>query len=179
MKLNMDLAREFKKILEDFGHDVLVIKQDKKLYCSCYNEVTQEASRDCPLCLGLGWTFTAERHTTRSEDATGATQLIKLMKNSHIGNVVSGDRKYFFLPNMNAIEKDLIVEVEWDKFGKPTYKDGGIWSVTTIDKNLNLGAGKDVYKVYYASETPVRSKIRGIRISEINGIKQYNILLEG
>lgn len=175
----MDLAREFENILRDFGHDVLVLRTDRKLFCSCYNEVTQEASRECPICLGLGWTFTAERHTTRSQEAIGSTQLARVLNDTGIGSVAVSDRKYFFLPNMKAVEKDLIVEVEWDDFGRPTYTDGGIWAITNVVKSKNLGKGKEVYKTYYASETPVRSKIRGIRISELNGIKQYNILMEG
>lgn len=51
--------------------------------------------------------------------------------------------------------------------------------ITNVDHTQDLGEGKTIYKVYYATVQPVRSKIRGIRISEINGVKQYNILLEG
>lgn len=179
MKTSIDLANEFKKILEEYGHDVLVLRQDKKLFCSCYNEVTQEASRDCPICLGMGYTFVAERHTTRAEGAVGANQLINVLKTEDIGSVLTGDRKYYFLPNMKANEKDLIVEVDWDQFGRPTYNNEGIWKISNVDHTQNLGEGKEVYKIYYASLTPVRSKVRGIRISEINGVIQYNILMEG
>lgn len=179
MKTTIDLAEEFKNILEEYGRDVLVLRQDKKLFCSCYNEVTKEASRDCPVCLGLGYSFVSERHTTRAEGAVGATQLINLLKQQDIGDVMGGDRKYYFMPNMTANEKDLIVEVDWDQFGRPVYNNKGIWKITNVDHTQNLGQGKEIYKIYYASLTPVLSKVRGIRISEINGIKQYNILMEG
>lgn len=179
MKTNIDLAQEFRKILDEYGTDVLVLKQEKKLFCECYNEVTQEASRECPVCLGLGYSFVAERHKTRAEGAVGATQLINLLKQEEIGDVMGGDRKYYFSPDMKANEKDLIVEVDWDQYGRPTYNNEGIWKITNVDHTQTLGEGKEVYKVYFASITPVRSKIRGIRISEMHGIKQYNILMEG
>ncbi|MES9681829.1 hypothetical protein ABWK22_02690 [Gottfriedia acidiceleris] len=177
MKTSIDLAQEFKNILEEYGYDVLVLRQDKKLFCTCYNEVTQEVSRDCPLCLGMGYTFTAERHTTRSEGAVGATQLINALKTEDIGAVLTSDRKYYFLPNMIANEKDLIVEVDWDQFGNPSYSEKGIWKITNVDRTQKLGVN-EVYKIYYSSLTPVRSKIRGIRISEINGVVQYSIIME-
>lgn len=71
------------------------------------------------------------------------------------------------------------MEVEWDRFGKPVYKGGGIWNVTAINRNMYFDSSTPVYKVYYTAQTAVRSKIRGIHISEINGIKQYNIAMEG
>lgn len=178
MRVSIDLAKEFKTILEEYGHDVLVLRVDKKKRCSCYNEVTLEASRTCPICFGLGWSYIAERHTCRAEDASIEESLVRAVKGNIMGNVVSGGRKYFFLPNMKADEKDLIVEVEWDRFGRPKYKDAGIWEINYIDHNLKLGQEKDVYRVVYVSENPVQSKVRGIRMSEINGILQYQVALE-
>lgn len=179
MRVSINLAKEFKTILKEYGHDVLVLRVDKKKRCSCYNEVTLEASRSCPVCFGLGWSYIAERHTCRAEDASIEESLVRAVKGNIMGHVVSGGRKYFFLPNIKVNEKDLIVEVEWDRFGRPKYNNGDIWEINYIDKNLKLGQGKDVYKIIYTSETPVHSKIRGIRMSEINGIIQYQVTLEG
>lgn len=180
VKVSFSLKKEFEDILEEYGRDVLVVRRDKRLYCSCFNEVSQEASRTCGLCLGLGWTYIAERHRTRAEDEADPAQLVRLMAIKGIGDVIAGDRKYYFKPNMHASEKDLIVEVTWDKFGRPTYnEDGGIYSISAVDRNQNLGSDKDVYRIYYAAETPVRSKIRGIRINEVHGKKQYVVLMEG
>lgn len=179
VKVSFDLAKEFKDILKEYGRNVLVLRRNKQKYCSCYNEVTREASRTCGLCLGLGWSYIAEKHTTRSEDEADPAQLVKLMSSTGIGDVIAGDRQYYFLPNVQATEKDLIIEVDWDRFGRPTYNGKGIYSISAIDRNQDLGAGKEVYKIFHAAETPVRSKIRGIRVGEIQGIKTYEILMEG
>ncbi|UOE58089.1 hypothetical protein [Cytobacillus oceanisediminis] len=179
MNTSINLKREFEKILDKYGREVLVIRQDKKLFCSCYNEVNQEASRDCPLCLGLGFSLVAERHRTRSESSASAEQMLKQLKFADIGDVSVNKRKYFFKANMNAIQKDLIAEVKFDAFGRPAYTGDGIWEIENMDRNLHLEEGNQIFKVYQTSENPVRSKIRSIRISEMNGIKQYSVLLEG
>lgn len=178
MRVSINLAKEFETILKEYGHDVLVLRVEKKKRCSCYNEVTLEASRTCPACFGLGWSYIAERHTCRAEDASIEESLVRAVKGNIMGNVVSGGRKYFFLPNMRANEQDLIIEVEWDRFGKPKYNNGGVWEINYMDENLKLGQGKEVYRAVYVSETPVHSNIRGIRISEVNGIVQYQVALE-
>ncbi|MCY9308714.1 MULTISPECIES: hypothetical protein [Bacillus subtilis group] len=179
MSINMDLAKEFKKILQEYGHDVLVIRQEGKLHCpNCYDEVTQEASRDCPVCLGIGYSFVAERHRTRAEESDVPRSLVRLIKNASIGDTVIDGIKYYFPPEMKAKEQDLIIEVDWDKYGRPIYNGQGIYNINFIDNNQKLGAGKQIYKIAYTSGQPVRNKLRGIRFSELNGIKQYNILLE-
>lgn len=177
-RFKTNLAKEFEQILKDYGRDVLVLRTDRKLYCECYNEVTQEASRDCPVCLGLGWSYVAEQHTTRSENSLASSQLSNLLKGVNIGDVAVGTRRYFFLPNVKAREKDLIVEVNWDEHGRASYNEDGLWNITNIDKNQKIG-DQEIYRIYYATETPVRSKIRGIRVAEINGIKQFSVLMEG
>lgn len=178
MRVSINLAKEFETILKEYGHDVLVLRVEKKKRCSCYNEVTLEASRTCPACFGLGWSYIAERHSCRAEDASVEESLVRALKGNIIGNIITGGRKYFFLPNMKAKAKDLVVEVEWDRFGRPKYKDGGVWEINHTDENLKLGQGKEVYKAVYLSETPVHSKIRGIRMTEVNGILQYQVALE-
>lgn len=178
MKLNMNLANEFNKILEEYGRDVLLLRNERKLYCECYNEVTQEANRNCPLCLGLGFSFVAERQRMRSESAIAAIQLPNSLKGVSIGEIATGTRQYFLKPNIPLNEKDMIIEVNWDEFGRPSYNGNGMWRISHVDKNQMLG-DQEIYRVCYANETPVRANIRSIRISELNGIKQYNVIMEG
>lgn len=179
MPLNMDLSAEFKKILKDYGHDVLILRQEGKHHCpNCYNEVTKEASRDCPVCLGIGYSYIAERHTTRANESNVPRTLVQLIKNANIGDSLVDGKQYYFAPEMKAKEQDLVIEVEWDSYGRAIYNDGGIYSINFIDSNQNLGTGKPVYKIAYTSSQPVRSKLRGLRLQEINGVAQYSVLME-
>ncbi|MEX3713553.1 hypothetical protein ABFV99_14210 [Cytobacillus horneckiae] len=176
-KLKMDVAKEFEQILKKYGRDVLFLRTDRKLYCECYNEVTQEASRECPVCLGLGWSYIAERQTVKSETSMAAVQLPNVLKGVSIGDIATAARKYFVLPSVQAKEKDLIVEVGWDDAGRPYYNNNGMWNITYVDKSQFLG-DQEIFRICYVNEAVVRTKIRGIRIAEINGVKQYSILME-
>lgn len=173
----MNLAQEFKNILKEYGRDVLVIRQDRKLRCSCFNEVTQEASRRCTTCFGLGWSFVAERHTVRSEDVSSGSMLTRVVGTSEIGIISDAGKKYYALPNMKVNQDDLIVEVKWDRFGRPVYENGGIWSISSTNI-ADLGDGKEICQTVYVSEKPVLSRVRSININEVNGIKQYQIAME-
>lgn len=179
MKHTMDLAAEFKEILKNYGSDALVIRQDKRRRCSCYNEVTQEVSRACPLCLGLGFSYVAERHRVRSEDVLLTQDMANVLKTSMVGGYTTGDRRFFTLPSIKVQERDLVILVDWDNAGRPIYNGTGIWAIKNVDTTQNLGDNETIYKVLYGSITPVRSKIRGMRVAEIDGIKQYHILMEG
>lgn len=175
----MNLVKEFEKIINKYGRDVLVVRQKEKLYCSCYDEVNKEARRDCPLCFGLGWGCVAEKHRTRAQDSSLPETLVRLIKGASIGGVKASGRQYYFKPDMLAEEEDLIVEVDWDRFGRPSYNGGGIWSINSVDRNMHLEQDVQVYRKYYASEESVRSKVRGINITENNGIKKYNVMIGG
>lgn len=174
----MDHKKELDKIIDTYGRDILLIRQNNKLYCSCYDEVNREVRRDCPICLGLGFSFKAEKHRVTAKDNSVSETLSRLVKDSHIGGATSGARTYYFKSEMEGRAKDLIIEVDWDELGRPKYNERGVWSINSVDYNMHLG-DKVIFKVAYVSEQPVRSGIRGIRIEDINGIKEYKVLMEG
>lgn len=175
----MNLKKELDDILEKYGRDVLVIRQDKKKRCVCYDEVNKEARRDCPFCLGLGYVYTAEKHRTRAMDTNVSETLSRLIKGTSIGGTRSSARKYYFKSEMSADIQDLVVEVDWDEFNRPTYNGKGIWGINSIDYNMHLNNESNVFKVVHVSEQIVRSRIRGINITEANGIREYQIAVEG
>jgi hypothetical protein len=158
---------------------VLVVRSENKLYCTCYNEVTQEASRTCPICFGIGWGLVAERHRTRSVSSNPAQELSRFLNVADIGEVSVKRKVYYFKPTMKAKQKDLVVEVSWDRLGRPKYEGKGIWQVDKVDDDYHLKDGQYIFKACQASEKPVRSTLRAIRISQINGIVQYNVYMEG
>lgn len=174
----MDYKKELDLIINQYGRDVLLIKQDKKRICPCFDEVNSEARRDCPLCLGMGYSYKAEKHRTVAKDNNVSETLSRLIKENNIGGITSGARTYYFKAEMEGAVKDIIIEADWDSLGRPKYNGRGIWSINSVNYNLHIG-NETIFKAVYTSEQPVRSNIRGIRIQEINGIKEYEVLMEG
>jgi len=174
----MNLRNEFAKILEKYGRPVLIVRQDKKLRCSCWSEKTQEADRTCPRCFGLGWNPIVEKHMARTQDLTTSDTVGRLTSNSGFGQIAVANRTYFFQHNVNISTKDLIVDVDWTPAGKPVYNGGDINAVGHIDDTLRLEKGEIVYVSVACKDTPVQKNIRAIRIVQVNGIVNYELTME-
>lgn len=174
----MNLHHEFNKILDGYGYPVLVVRQNKKIRCSCFDEKTQEADRKCPVCFGLGWNPIVEKWMSRGEDVTIPESLARAPQQGTIGTMAVPSRQWFFQAELQAQPKDLVVDVDWSPTGKPIYSGRGIFEVSHVDTTLKFEKGEDIYRVVYCKDTPVNKDIRGIRIVEVNGIINYELALE-
>lgn len=173
----MNLREEFDQILVQYGYPILLIHQEKKLRCSCWNEKRQETDRECPICFGLGWTILVEKHTVRSQDTSVPETYAFMKRAGDFGGLSVPGRQYYFRYGTNLMVGDLIVDVEWNG-NKPVYKGGGIYEISHINPN-RFEKGELVYYTVYVKDQPVEKDIRGIRIVEVNGIKNYEIAMEG
>jgi hypothetical protein len=174
----MNMKNEFAKFLETYGFPVLVVRQSKRLRCTCWNEKTQEGDRNCPFCFGLGWNPIVEKHITKNEDMTIPATLTNTPITGSFGQIAIGNRAYYFAPNCAIEQKDLIVETEWNDRGKPVYNGGGIYEVVHSDETQKAESGIQVYKRVYSQDTPIQKNIRGIRIAQVNGITTYQLAME-
>lgn len=174
----MDLRYEFEQILLEYGYPTLVIRQEKKLRCSCWDEKRQEADRNCPICFGLGWAPIVEKHTTRESDTSIPETMALIARDGKFGGMAVPGRQYYFRHNTQFVPGDLIVEVTWTPQGKPVYTDGGIYEVSHVDA-ARYKEGQVIYKKVYCKDTPIEKGIRGIRIANVNGITNYEIAMEG
>lgn len=174
----MNLSYELNKILDKYGHPVLVVRQDKKLRCSCWNEKTQESDRACPRCYGLGWNPVVEKHVARMEDSMSAQTLGRMGATAGFGQISVPSRSYYVNSQAKVKTKDLIVDVDWTASGKPVYNGGGIYEVSYVDESLRYEGGQQIYKAIQCKDTPVQKSIRGIRVVQVNGIINYELALE-
>lgn len=174
----MDLRYEFEQILTRYGYPTLVVRQSKRLRCSCWVEKRQEADRECPICFGLGWTPIVEKHTTREVDTSVPETLALISQDGKFGSMSVPGRQYYFRHDTVFQAGDLIVEVEWTLQGKPFYQGGGIYEISHIDKN-RYERGENIFNKVYCKDQPVEKEIRGIRIANVKGIINYEIAMEG
>lgn len=167
----MDLRYEFDRILAQYGYPILLVRTDAQLRCSCWNEKTQEADRECPFCFGMGWTVVVEKHMVRDVDISASDM------ETSIGPLTVAGRAYFMRYNASVSPSCLIVEVDWSPSGKPIYNDGGIYEVSYVYP-YRYKQGQIVYQKVYTNDTPIQKRIRGIRIANVNGIVNYEIAME-
>lgn len=115
----MDLRREFHKILENYGHDILLQRSSRYIRCSCWNCKYQEPLSSCPKCMGSGRVVRIERHRVRTETATNIITLPGRKQQTPIGQVSQQTRAFFMMHDVHPKVGDVIYEVGWDK-DRPT-----------------------------------------------------------
>jgi hypothetical protein len=171
----MDLRYEFDQILIGYGRPILLVRSDRKIRCSCWDEKTQSSDRECPVCFGVGYVPVIEKHSARSMDTSVPETLAMLGEQGSFGELAVPGRQYYMRYDCKVASGSLIVDVDWSPTGKPIYNGGGVYNVSHVD-DKRYERGQIVYRKAYCKDEPVEKEIRGIRISSSNGIKNYEII---
>ena len=168
------LKQEFRDIMRQYGHPALLVRNEKKVRCSCYDRKTQSSPRDCPKCFGLGHVPLVEKHTIRDMDSGVPLSYPLIGEGKSFGDIVVSGRAYFFLPEVNVRVKDLILDVGW-KNGYPVFEQGNIWEVSHVDPQ-RFERGELIFQKVYVKENPVELSIRGFHIRQVEGVTSYELI---
>lgn len=167
------LSEEFQDILREYGYEALLVRQKRKTRCSCYDEKTQSADRECPFCFGLGWVPIVEKHTIREMESTIPETLPLIAQLKDFGEMSVGARAYYMLPDVEVEPTDLIMDVGWHK-DIPLMKEGEIWEVAYVDV-FRFEDGSPIFKKVYVKNEPVEMQVRGFHILKRDGVVSYEI----
>lgn len=155
----LDLRKEFDGILSEFGYDVILLHNDKRIKCpSCWSSTNKEPLSDCPVCLGTGYAYRVSKKRVRSAPLVvsggGASNTI----NSIMYNATNGpaaqrfDVDVFYFPYDTEIGvNDYILRVVWSG-GLPA-DITEVYSVIRYDHVKGLG-GRIEYIYTMASLRP-------------------------
>jgi hypothetical protein len=113
-----DFTKEFNKLIDDEGSDILLIRQGLKIRCYCWDEETKSADRKCPTCLGTGFTVKIEKHTVYQMVAAVPETLPRLIRPIEIGKVAIESRNLYFKNNARVNRGDLVAIVGFDSHGR-------------------------------------------------------------
>ncbi|MFS1019741.1 MULTISPECIES: hypothetical protein [Enterococcus] len=169
----MDLKNKYKEIISKYGYDILLLQQNKKRRCSCYDEKTQSADRRCPFCYGLGYVSTITRQKIRDIDSGVPVTLPLITATNTYGGLSVATRAYYFLPEATLTENDLIIDVEWQG-DTPIYTGKGIYQIAHIDPQRFEG-GELIFNKAYVKDTPINKQIRGFKIVQDNNKVFYEL----
>ena len=115
----IDLRKETELILGDFGHPILLQRSSRKIRCSCWNELYQEADSKCVLCNGIGWLVRIEKHLARRQDASVAVTRPNRVQDTLVGDVMTGANMFFVQHHVHPAVQDIIYEIGWDAKNNP------------------------------------------------------------
>lgn len=144
-EVNIDLRKELGIMLDDYGHDIVLIRVSR-VTCSCASTDGQQVSDKCPKCLGIGRVIKAYRVCVVDETAAQVMTLPNSLKQGLVGDIYSNAKAFYFRHNINPMVGDFVYEVSW--IGE---KVGTIHGVYAIEHCEPLRMEKGRIEYYLAS----------------------------
>ena len=136
---HIDLREEHEAFIQEYGHFVLLQRNDKKFRCRCWSETYREADSKCPYCTGNGYIFRIEKIKARKQTATQTESRVNLLIPTPMGDL-HYPAHFFFVPyHVKPRAGDKIIEVGWNDFGKPTHVNMIFEINDVLDKRADDG----------------------------------------
>lgn len=166
------LEREFRDILNKYGHYALLVHSDKEKTCKCYNKTTSSHEDDCPICFGTGFPATKfSRILTREQDSNLSYALADISGNQSFGELALPGRFYYLNKEVKIEPHDIILDVNWEG-NKAIFSHRILSSVTHVDIKRFENGEPTFQKIYVKSE-PINLTVRSKNI-----INKYNSLIQ-
>lgn len=159
---SMRLQQEVRNFFSTFPY-VLIVKNNTKIRCYCYDAQTDSSDTKCPSCLGSGWIPTIEKHRCWHNTAIAGDTLTHLISVLDPGAVVVDERAFYFLPEASPQTGDYIVVADFDKNGLPRYRTQQFYKVNHSDLRFDDHGVPTFYKAS-AKKDPVDAKIKSFNL---------------
>lgn len=170
----IDMRQEFDKIMDGYGHYILVVHNNRNIRCSCWNSKTQEAVKTCPLCFGLGHTPVVQKEICREKIITVSDSMGRILRPDEYGESTVPSRVYYLRYNVNIDAKDFIVDCKFDRKDMPLLSDYRIYEVNYAEYYRGE-RGRVEYVKAYASTDSVNMEIVAANIRTSGNRDIYNI----
>jgi len=115
----IDLRHDAKILTDEFGIDVLYVRQCKYVKCSCFDDLNKTGNPDCPMCHGSGWFSSIQKvKAIESRNAQGAYGSGSSLAKMDIGITDQMSEIFYIQQQYNPKERDFLLKVTW-KDGMP------------------------------------------------------------
>lgn len=162
------LEQQFRSFMGLYGYPVLLLHTKDTMPCTCFDEVTGSADRDCPFCFGMGTVPVITKETTRDTDS-GTPAIAQAL----FGEVSVPERAYYFYKETQVKPDDLIIDVDWQG-SVPVHTGRGIYEVSHVDPARFI-KGEVVFQKVYVKDQPIEKHIRGFNITQRAGQVLYQM----
>lgn len=116
--VEIDMRRNANGLINEFGINVLYVRNCKFVKCKCFNDLDKTGNPDCPLCMGSGF-FSSIEKIRAIESSNSAYSSTSSMLQLPIGMTDQKNEIYYIEHKINPKERDYLLKVTWDKYGKP------------------------------------------------------------
>lgn len=108
LDIPIDMRSEFENILEEFGIDVLFVRNQKFVRCTCFDDVNKTGDPKCQKCFGNGY-FASIQKIKTFKSSNGFGKFVQ----TDIGQIVQNASIFYMNYKMLPKERDMILKVTW------------------------------------------------------------------
>ena len=116
--VEINMRQEANSLINEFGINVLYIRNCKYVRCSCFDDLNKTGDPNCKICMGSGY-FASIQKTQAIESSNSAYSDSNSIAQMPIGITDQKNEIYYIRHNLNPKERDYILKVTWDINGNP------------------------------------------------------------
>lgn len=116
--VEIDLRHDAELLTEEFGINVLYVRNCKFVRCTCFDDLNKTGDTNCKLCMGTGH-FASIQKVQAIESSNSAYSSENSLTSTPIGATNQKNEIYYIRHQYNPKERDMILKVTWDKQGYP------------------------------------------------------------
>ena len=116
--VEINLRHEAETLTNEFGINVLYIRNCKYVRCSCFDDLNKTGDPNCKLCFGTGH-FASIEKIQAIESSNSAYSSDSSITQLPIGVTDQKNEVYYIRHPFVPKERDMILKVTWDSQGYP------------------------------------------------------------
>ena len=116
--VSIDIRHEAQILTEEFGIDVLYVRNNKFVKCKCFDDLNKTGKSNCPICHGSGY-FNSIQMIPAIESSNSPYSSNNNIAKLQIGATDQKNEVYYIQQQYTPKERDYIIKVTWDKYKNP------------------------------------------------------------
>lgn len=116
--VSIDIRHEAQILTEEFGIDVLYVRNNKFVKCKCFDDLNKTGKSNCSICHGSGY-FNSIQMIPAIESSNSPYSSNNSIAKLQIGATDQKNEVYYIQQQYTPKERDYIIKVTWDKNKNP------------------------------------------------------------
>lgn len=116
--VDIDLRHETQILTEEFGINVLYVRNNKFVKCKCFDDLNKIGDSKCPYCHGSGY-FNSIQMIPAIESSNSPYSSTNNIDKLKIGVIDQKNEIYYIKHKYTPKERDFVIKVTWDKDKNP------------------------------------------------------------
>ena len=155
----VNLRREFKNILREFGDKAIMLSSEDSQRCTCVDSLTLSARPECPYCLGSGLLMQAHALYCRSSQSSTSDILPKNLTQSAVGPLPVGQRQWFLEYDESARRFNYLIFCSW-RDGQPVLdRSATVYKILNVEPMIG-DHGRIEYLEVLSQSDPINARIK-------------------